>query len=679
MASWKRYGYALARGAVKAIPLAGPILEELVRVIDEEDMLADHRVAGAIEEATIHIDFGDFEDEQSLGTLTIEASQILEDNVEQSASKAWSILPEASQKSLRKKAKFIFAEEDNDDKKELTAEFLVELSRSLFEVESFQDAVTQGVSIAAESVSAHSVAKAPVKAKLLRPGTDAEIIDGRFEIVKEIGQGGFGAVYIAKDRTFDMLCALKLAKVSGNEFEERFRREARVGFRLGQNTGIVRAYHMGSFEDQSKLYLAMDFVPDAADLNLKTGPLKSRLKRFIKAAGLIESIHKSGVIHRDIKPANFLESPDGAIHLTDFGLAKVKGVEEFQSDQDVSLSGQAGMRGTPAYMPPEQYQDFKKSDERTDIYALGVMFYELLTNKRPLHKGPPSHYIRQHLAIEMGKAAIVRPEVENSDVSKTLADLCLSCLEMDREQRPSSVSLIIKAIEAELSGADEVIKAAKEPIKPAKIDKTAKSTGEKRSGLDYQKFLGQRKRLALPYLKGKTVHDGTKERTLISSVKPGWWNFTLTGSNAKPAGKAKAQSLNELEQVTGAYLKSYLIGPEGQRERIFLGPNPKDSNDFRMVKARRWHCGRLLFEDFEAETDWTKFVRDAYVRRVSLKDMEEIPGSLKSAFVYALVERANNILGETIPYDRFREKIDELAEGGWMAVQAEVRALRKQG
>ncbi|MDF1662892.1 MAG: serine/threonine-protein kinase [Planctomycetota bacterium] len=678
MASWKRYGYALARGAVKAIPLAGPILEEVIRVIDEEDMLANKRVATAIEEATIHIDFGDFEDDQSLETLSIEASQIIEDSVEHGASKAWSILPEASQKSLRKKAKFIFAEEDDDDKKELTAEFLVELSQSLFEVETFQDAVTQCVSVAGESV-----ARAPVKARLISSGTGAKVIDGRFEIVKEIGQGGFGSVYIAKDRTFDMLCALKVAKVSGNEFEERFRREARVGFRLGQNTGIVRAYHMGSCENDTKLYLAMDFVPDASDLNLKTGALKQRLKRFLKAARLVESIHKSGVIHRDIKPANFLESPDGAIHLTDFGLAKVKGVEEFQSDQDVSLSGQAGMRGTPAYMPPEQYQDFKKADERTDIYALGVMLYELLTNKRPLHKGPPSHYIRQHLAIEMGKAAIVRPEVENPEISKAVADLCMGCLEMDREQRTSSVSLIIQSIEAQLKNPVKAPEAVKDPVIPAKISKTAieatKSSSSKKGGLDYQKFLGQRKRLALPYLKGKTVHDGSKELTLISSVKPGWWNFTITGSNAKPAGKAKPKPLTESEQVTGAYLKGSLIGPDGQRERLYLGPKPKDSNDFKMVKARRWHCGRLIYEDFDPENEWTDFTRDAYVRRISMRGMDEMPASLKAAFVYALVERANNVLGETIPFDRFREKIDELAEGGWMAIQAEVRALRKQG
>lgn len=672
MASWKRYGYALARGAVKAIPLAGPILEEIIRVIDEEDMLADQSVAAALEEATIHIDFLEDDDQESHPTITVEASQALEESVVESASKAWSILPEASQKSLRKKAKFIFAEEDTEDKKELTAEFLVELSQSLFEVETFQDAVTQAVSVSAESVQ-----QAPVKARLIQRGDGRpRVIDQRFEIVKEIGQGGFGAVYIAKDRTFDMLCALKVAKVTGNEFEERFRREARVGFRLGQNTGIVRAYHMGQLEEENQLYLAMDFVPDASDLNLKTGTLEERLINFLKALRLIESIHKSGVIHRDIKPANFLQSPDGAVHLTDFGLAKVKGVEEFQGDADVSLSGQAGMRGTPAYMPPEQYQDFKRADERTDIYALGVMFYELLTNKRPLHKGPPSHYIRQHLAIEMGKAAIVRPEVENPDTPRALADLCLSCLEMDREQRLGTVTQLIEGIEKSLRGKEETAKGVTETVAAPKIEKPK---GEAASGLNYQKFLGQRRRLALPYFGGKTVHDGDKELKVIAKIKPGWWNFTVTGKNAKPAGRAKAQKLDSLELVVGTYLDNCLIGETGEREKLYFGPKIKDENDFKAVQARRWHCGRLIFEGLDKDNEHSELTREAYVRRVSLEGLEDLPGSLKSAFVYALVERANNIMGESIPYDRFRAKIDELAIGGWMAIQAEVRTQRGRG
>ena len=148
MALWKRYGYAIVRGALRCIPLAGPILEEIIQVVEEQGVLQNDDVVTVLEEATIHIQMAEQTSEDAEQTITIEASQ------------AWTALPEDTQKSLRKKAKLIFAEDELDLKKELTAGFVVELSQSLLKIPSFQDSLSQAVSITGEPASS------PVKAPL---------------------------------------------------------------------------------------------------------------------------------------------------------------------------------------------------------------------------------------------------------------------------------------------------------------------------------------------------------------------------------------------------------------------------------------------------------------------------------------------------------------------------------
>jgi serine/threonine protein kinase len=133
-------------------------------------------------------------------------------------------------------------------------------------------------------------------------------VASRYVIERELGQGGMGSVYVARDEKFATAVALKIASASGAlhaEFKERFVREARIGGRLGRQTGFVRAFDWGEL-DGTTLYLAMDLVEKARPLDLRTGTREERLKRLVAGARLVALVHAQGVVHRDVKPQNFL-------------------------------------------------------------------------------------------------------------------------------------------------------------------------------------------------------------------------------------------------------------------------------------------------------------------------------------------------------------------------------------
>src|SRR5262245_30160589 len=199
----------------------------------------------------------------------------------------------------------------------------------------------------------------------MKPG---DRVAGRYTIERELGRGGMGTVFLARDEKLAAPVALKISAAGGlsyDELRERFRREARIGGRLGVAEGFVRALDWGEL-DGSRLYLVMDLVAGARPLDLKSGTLPERLEELASAARLVAIAHAKSVIHRDLKPENFLVGGDGRIRLADFGLAKVVG----ESDPETagSLVTRSGMGlGTPAYMPPEQFEDAATADASSDV------------------------------------------------------------------------------------------------------------------------------------------------------------------------------------------------------------------------------------------------------------------------------------------------------------------------
>ena len=213
-----------------------------------------------------------------------------------------------------------------------------------------------------------------------------------FEIVSLLGRGGMGAVYKAVQPDLDRTVAVKLLPpetARDAEFMERFRREAATLARL-DHPGIVRLYDFGQRDDFA--YFVMEFV-DGVDLaqQLAAGPMSppDAFEIVGQLCDALQHSHERGVIHRDLKPANILIARDGRVKLADFGLARLT-----QPDAgEMGLTRTGARLGTPRYMAPEQLNGVT-ADHRVDVYALGVVLYEMLTAQLPVgHFDPPSEKI----------------------------------------------------------------------------------------------------------------------------------------------------------------------------------------------------------------------------------------------------------------------------------------------
>jgi len=277
------------------------------------------------------------------------------------------------------------------------------------------------------------------------PGTR---IADKFVIERRIGKGGMGEVYAAREVASGDRIALKLSTVRGaaDVFRERFNREAKIGNILGRVKGIVRARDWGELEDGWSLYLAMDLVEDAKILDLKLGSLRERVLRMVEVCELVAEVHAHGVVHRDVKPANFMQTPDGEIHLADFGLAKtLRGemVPELRELENSSLTKTGVTLGTPAYMAPEQFDDAKYADERADVFSLGVMAYRAVTGRFPYHDGG-SELGKIYFAFEKtrrGERPPPRAGIYQPELSEAADGLILRALSIEPADRPSAQEL----------------------------------------------------------------------------------------------------------------------------------------------------------------------------------------------------------------------------------------------
>jgi len=207
---------------------------------------------------------------------------------------------------------------------------------------------------------------------------------GRYEVLNELGKGAMGVVYLAKDPVIGRLVAIKTIKTSqsddddseSREFRERFVREAQTAGILS-HPNIVTIHDIGEDTDSRASFIAMEYIEGR---NLKSLITEKNKFSWDEIADLIAQIgealdyaHRKGIIHRDIKPANIILTTDGKVKITDFGIAKV-------ASSNLTTTGQ--FLGTPNYMSPEQVSG-APVDGRSDIFSLGVVLYELLTNRKP--------------------------------------------------------------------------------------------------------------------------------------------------------------------------------------------------------------------------------------------------------------------------------------------------------
>jgi Tol biopolymer transport system component len=238
---------------------------------------------------------------------------------------------------------------------------------------------------------------------------------GPYEILALIGVGGMGEVYRARDTRLDRDVAIK---ISAEKFTERFAREARSIASLN-HTNACHLY------DVSPDYLVMEYVEG----HTLAGPLDDALPIIRQLIDGIEAAHEKNIVHRDLKPANIKITPDGVVKVLDFGLAKACAPEpEGNPEASPTLTMQAtvagAILGTAGYMAPEQARG-KTADKRADIWAFGVVVYELLTGKRPF---------QGETAIEI-LGAVINKEPDWSIVPQPAQRLLKWCLEKDRKQR----------------------------------------------------------------------------------------------------------------------------------------------------------------------------------------------------------------------------------------------------
>jgi hypothetical protein len=224
------------------------------------------------------------------------------------------------------------------------------------------------------------------------PPTPAELAPQfpQLEILELMGSGGMGAVYKARQRQLDRLVALKiLPPVMADQpaFAERFAREARAMARLC-HPHIVWLLDFG--QTAGIHYLTMEFVDGVTLRQAIAARSLTPEQALVIVPQICEALayaHEAGVVHRDIKPENILLDRHGRVKVADFGLAKLAGGQL----AEWSLTGSRQVMGTPHYMAPEQFQSPRSVDHRADIYALGVVFYEMLTGELPLGRfAPPS-------------------------------------------------------------------------------------------------------------------------------------------------------------------------------------------------------------------------------------------------------------------------------------------------
>jgi serine/threonine protein kinase len=254
-----------------------------------------------------------------------------------------------------------------------------------------------------------------------------------YEIVELIGKGGMGEVYRAKDTRLPRDAAIK---VSAQQFSERFAREAKIIAALN-HPNISTLYDIGPN------YLVMELVegPTLAD-RIKEGPLSldeaSAIARQI--ADALDYAHEKGVVHRDLKPGNIKIRPDGLVKVLDFGLAKVGGTPVAPSDESPTITvgqTQAGMiLGTAAYMAPEQAKG-KEVDKRADIYAFGLVFYEMLSGVRP-HQGD---------TLQETMASVLKDDPDLSKVPAQAHRLLKRCLEKDPQKRLKHVGDVMSLLD----------------------------------------------------------------------------------------------------------------------------------------------------------------------------------------------------------------------------------------
>ena len=284
---------------------------------------------------------------------------------------------------------------------------------------------------------------------------------GRYHILEQLGEGGMAIVYKAYDTRLESDVAVKVIRIERLAPEilqramKRFEREAKSLAQL-THPNLVKVLDYGEYEGQP--YLVMPYLPGGTlKQKMKGRPMEWQIaaRLLIPIARALDYAHKRGLIHRDVKPSNILITESGEPMLTDFGVAKI-----IDEEATVDLTGTSAAVGTPEYMAPEQATS-KNLDHRADIYALGIVFYEMVTGRRPFQADTPLAVLFKHAS-----ESLPRPTQFVPNLPESVEKILLKALAKKPEDRYQNAGEMAQAMESQFGGVMPVAKPRLEPAKP---------------------------------------------------------------------------------------------------------------------------------------------------------------------------------------------------------------------
>lgn len=283
------------------------------------------------------------------------------------------------------------------------------------------------------AVSPETAARLPA-ADTLPPGT---VLAGRYEVIQLIGQGGMGAVYKARDAELDRFIALKTIRpnlAKNADTLRRFKQELILA-RQVTHRNVIRIHDLG--QSDGVKFITMDFVEgrDLRSLTDEKGKFEPREAALImlQICRALEAAHGEGVIHRDLKPQNIMLDPAGRVYVMDFGIAR--------SAYLPGMTQTGALLGTPEYMSPEQARG-EKLTEQSDIFSLGVIFYELITGKSPYYSDVPLATLWKRM-----QEKATPPIAMDPSIPQVLSDIVVKALEIEPEKRFASAREMAQSLE----------------------------------------------------------------------------------------------------------------------------------------------------------------------------------------------------------------------------------------
>jgi len=263
---------------------------------------------------------------------------------------------------------------------------------------------------------------------LLASGTGTRPTLGRYEVLKQLGKGAMGIVYLGQDPRINRTTAIKTVRFTDDFGPEEAEKMKEAFFREAESAGtlshpnIVTIYDAG--DEQDLAYIAMEFL-EGEDLEKFTKkdelmPMRTVIDHIADISDALDYAHQKGIVHRDIKPANIMLLKSGIVKITDFGIARISATSQTQTGV---------VKGTPFYMSPEQFAG-EKVDGRSDIFSVGVMLYQLLTGELPFRGDNPMALMNQIMNV-----AHPDPRKYNPNIVKPLVTIIDNTLVKDRDKR----------------------------------------------------------------------------------------------------------------------------------------------------------------------------------------------------------------------------------------------------